>query len=50
MDGSVLEEESCMESYNYQGFIQAVLLMSVFEGRLSFWMLYLEKNDHKIIL
>ena len=31
-----------------QGFIQAVLLMSIFERRLSFQMLYFMKNDHKI--
>ena len=33
-----------------QGFIQAVLLMSVFEIRLSFQMLYFVKDDHKTIL
>ena len=33
-----------------QGFIQAVLLISVFERRLSFRMLYFVKKDHKIIL
>ena len=33
-----------------QVFIQAVVLMSVFERRLSFWMLYFVENDHKIIL
>ena len=33
-----------------QGFIQAVLPMSIFEKRLSFRMVYFMKNDHKIIL
>ena len=33
-----------------QGFIQADLLISVFERRLSFRMLYFVKNNHKIIL
>ena len=33
-----------------QRFIQAVLLISVFERRLSFRMLYFVKKDHKIIL
>ena len=33
-----------------QCFIQAVLLLSVFERRLSFWISYFMKNDHKIIL
>ena len=33
-----------------EGFTQAVLLMSVYEKRLRFRMLYFEKNDHKIIL
>ena len=32
------------------GFIQAVLLMSVFERRLSFQMFYFVKNNHMIIL
>ena len=31
-------------------FIQVLLLMSVFEQRLSFWMLYFMKNGHKIIM
>ena len=35
---------------NRQWFIQAVLLMSVFERRFSFGMLYSMKNSHKIIL
>ena len=34
----------------YRGFIQAVLLKSVFEKRLSFWMLYLVKKGHKFNL
>ena len=33
-----------------QRFIQSVLLMSIFERRLSFRMLYFMKNVHKIIL
>ena len=33
-----------------QGFIQAVLLMLIFEKRLSFRMLYFVEKDHKIIL
>ena len=33
-----------------QWFIQAVLLMSLFEKRLSFWMLYFLENNHEIIL
>ena len=33
----------------YQGFILAVLLMSVFK-RLSFQTLYFVKNDHKLAL
>ena len=33
----------------FQGFIQAVLLMSVFGRRLSIRMLYFMKNNHKII-
>ena len=33
-----------------QAFIQALLLMSVFEQRLSFWMFYFMKNDSKIIV
>ena len=33
-----------------QGFIQAVLLISVLKEVLSFQMLYLMKNNHKIIL
>ena len=36
--------------FSKQGFIQAVLLMSVFERRLSHRILYFVKNDHKIIL
>ena len=35
---------------NRQWFIQAVLLMSDFERRFSFGMLYSMKNNHKIIL
>ena len=31
-----------------RAFIQAVLLMSVFEQRLSFWMDYFKKNHHKV--
>ena len=34
----------------YQGFILAVLLMSVFKRRLSFQTLYFVKNDHKLAL
>ena len=33
-----------------QGFLQAVLLMSVFERRLSFQMFNFVKSDHEIIL
>ena len=33
-----------------QGFIQPILLMSVFERRLSLRMLYFVKNDFKIVL
>ena len=33
-----------------QGFFQAALLMSIFERRLSFQMLYFLKNNHKIVL
>ena len=34
----------------YQGFILAVLLMSVFKRRLSFQTLYFVKNDPKLAL
>ena len=34
---------------NVQAFIQAVLLMSVFEQRFSFRMFYFMKNDDEII-
>ena len=33
-----------------QAFIQALLLMPIFEQRLSFLMFYFMKNDHKIIV
>ena len=33
-----------------QGFIQTVLLISIFEKRLRFRILFFVKNDHKIIL
>ena len=42
------EEETCLKMLIYiHGFIQAVLLMSVFEKILSFRMLYFVKNDNK---
>ena len=34
----------------FQGFIQVVLLMSVFEQRLSFRMFYFMTNDHEVIV
>ena len=36
--------------YIGQGFIQAVLLMSVIERRLSFWMFCFMENDCKTIV
>ena len=38
------------EFFSGQAFIQAVLLMSVFEQILSFWMLYFMTNDHEVIV
>ena len=35
---------------DWQGFIQAVLFMSVFEQRLSFQMIYFKKNHHEIVV
>ena len=35
---------------DWQGIIQAVLFMSVFEQRLSFQMIYFKKNHHEIIV
>ena len=42
--------ESHQRVLNVQEFTQAVVLMSVFERRLSFPMLYFMKTYHEIVL